>query len=257
MEAPRPTPSPSPEPQASEGPEPLAMHGCPKSFDASWQERLLVLGSFFGGLICAVVFGMIYAPEHTKLLFAYVSVSFFGLGKFLPLVALTETTFGFYELGLVIWIMDTCTVLLLVYSIEALYSNKSAAHLLGKVQHNAGILLEAFPRIRSFAILGMVLFVLFPVSGTGAIGGAFLGALLGLHRYKIIAAISVGGMIGGMGMAYLAENFGKAIEPYRNNPWIIGLLALGFLLALYGLNRAYKKALARSKQQKAEVEDQA
>jgi uncharacterized membrane protein len=245
MEAPRKS-TPSPQvPELPKGPEPVSMHGCPKSFDASWQERLVVIGGFFGALICAVIFGLIYAREHTQLLFALVPISFFGLGKFLPLIAIEETTFGFYELGMVIWIMDTCTVLLLVYSIEAIYKNKWTARVLGKVQHQAGIVIRAFPKIRSFAIVAMVLFVLFPVSGTGAIGGAFLGALMGLHRYKIIAAVSFGGFIGGMGMAYLAEHFGRAIEPYRNNPYIITLLIVGFLAALWGLNRAYKAALAR------------
>jgi len=216
-------------------------------FDAGWKERLLVLGLFYGALACGIVLGLIFANGPTKELFALVPISFFAAGKFLPLWALGSDHFGFYELGVLIWIMDTSTVLVVVYSIEAIYKIPGVGKGLMKVQANAGIVLDAFPWIRKFALIGIVLFVLFPVSGTGAIGGSLLGALLGLHRYKIIAAVSVGGCLGGLCMAFLAKHFGEALKSFRNNPYLIALLILSVILALWGLNRAYKKALVRSK----------
>ncbi len=219
-------------------------------FDAGWKERLLVLGTVFGGIVASLVLGFLLAPEPTRELLVLVPSSFFVLGKFLPLASLSkECGFGPYELGLVIWVMDTCTVLFIVYSLELLYRVGPVGRILDRINHNAGLVLHAYPRVRRLAILGVILFVLFPVAGTGAIGGAFLGALLGLHRFVLIAAVSAGGFLGGMGMAYATLHFQSAVRTLnenKTNPLLIGLM-IGFLvLAFWKLNLAYKRALARA-----------
>ncbi len=218
---------------------------CPEALRATTRERVLVLGICLGLIAAALVTGFVLAPRQTRILLALMAAAFLFLGKFLPLVAIEEPTFSFYELGLVIWAMDTFTVLLLAYSVQGLYRWRFAARILRGVQDRAGVVLEAFPRMRRYAFAGMVVFVLFPVSGTGAIGGTFLGVLLGLHRGRIIAAVCLGGLIGGMGMALLAERFGRAIEGVRDNPWVIALLVVGLIAAVLALNRAYRRALRR------------
>ena len=47
--------------------------------------------------------------------------------------------FGPYQLGLVIWIMDTYSVLTIVYAIEGLYAIKPLKRALDRVQTNAGL----------------------------------------------------------------------------------------------------------------------
>jgi uncharacterized membrane protein len=220
---------------------------CPPALRATTRERVIVLGACFGIAALALVLGLVLAPRETRLLLALMAAAFLFLGKFLPLVAIEEPTFGFYELGLVIWAMDTFTVLVLVYSIQALYRWRLPARVLRRVQDKAALALAAFPRLRRYAFFGMVLFVLFPVSGTGAIGGTLLGALLGLHRARIIAACCLGGLIGGLGMALLAERFGRAIEGARDNPWAIVLLVALLLAGVLALNHAYRRALRRNR----------
>ncbi|PIE19844.1 MAG: hypothetical protein CSA66_02035 [Proteobacteria bacterium] len=219
---------------------------CPAAFDATYRERLVVLGGFFGAIVVATVLGLVFVPKETGILFGYMALSFFALGKFLPLVAIGDPTFGFYDLGALIWAMDTVTVLLLVYSLEGLYRLRPAARAMNAVQSKAAVVLQAFPRIRRYAVIGMILFVLFPVSGTGAIGGTFLGILLGLHRVRVIAAVTVGGALGGFGMAFLADHFGTAIEAYKNNPWVIAALVGALLAALVAMNIAYRRAIRRA-----------
>lgn len=204
-----------------------------------------MLGTCLGLIALALALGFALRPRETSLLLGLMAASFFGLGKFLPLVATQEETFGYYDLGLVIWFMDTLTVLLLVYSVEALYRWGAAARLLRRIQDKAAIVIEAFPRFRRYAFVGLVLFVQFPVSGTGAIGGTFVGVLLHLHRGRIIAAVCLGGLLGGMGMAFLSERFGRAIEAYQDNPWIIALLVALLLGAILAMNHAYRRALRR------------
>lgn len=218
---------------------------CPAELRASARERWLVLGTCLGLIALALGLGLALWPRETHLLLGLMVATFFFLGKFLPLVATQEPTFGFYDLGLVIWAMDTFTVLLLVYSVQALYRWGFAARLLRRIQDKAAVVIEAFPRFRRYAFIGLVLFVQFPVSGTGAIGGTFVGVLLHLHRGRIIAAVCLGGLLGGMGMAFLSERFGHAIEAYKDNPWVIAALVALLLAAIAAMNVAYRRALRR------------
>ena len=226
-------------------------------FDVTWRERLVVLGTVGAVLITAYVLGIIYAPDATHQLTALVPASFFVAGKFLPLFAITnQSHFGPYELGAVIWAMDTFTVLMIVYALEGVYWIRPLKRWIDKVQANAKLVLEAFPRMRKMALGGLLLFVLFPIAGTGAIGGAFIGILLGLHRVRLIATISAGGLLGGMLMAFLASNFASALsnfEAMQKDPTlkyvIIGGVALVLVIVVIALTRAYRRALELAQSQ--------
>ena len=226
-----------------------------KPFRISRQERLVLLGSLLALLIGGTVLGLLYANARTNELFVKVPAAFFGVGKFLPLWPLLHNSlFSPYELGAVIWIMDTTTGVLFVYSFELLYKIGIVARCLTKIQKNARLVLRAYPSIRKFTIIGIVLFVLFPFSGTGAIGAAFLGALLGMHRVTLILTISVGGFLGGMGMAYAAVNaqdFARQLEENKENPLILVLIIAGVALAIFGMVRAYRKAIAKAEREEA------
>ncbi|ACY19060.1 small multi-drug export protein [Haliangium ochraceum] len=226
-------------------------------FDASWRERIAVLGTAAAILLIATALGLIYARGASLELLGLVPVSAFAVGKFLPLWGLSDRSqFSPWELGLLVWVMDTLTVLVLVYGFELLYRIRLIKNALGKIQRNAGLVLRAYPRIRRAAVTGVVLFVLFPIAGTGAIGGAFLGILLGLNRFVLIAAVSGGGFIGGMLMAFAAVYFGEAVQNLRalqSDPtvkWAV-MITLGALLiaGFWWLNRAYKRALLAAEEQ--------
>ncbi|MAE75949.1 MAG: hypothetical protein CMJ85_03650 [Planctomycetes bacterium] len=216
-------------------------------FAVTWRERAFVLGLIYGSILAALILGLIFAHERTHELLVLVPSSFFLAGKFLPLLGLhPDIGFSPWELGIVIGIMDTCTALLIVYSLALFYRIPPLARLLGKANTNAHLVLNAYPRIRKFAIAGIVMFVLFPVAGTGAIGGSFIGALLGLHRLRVILAVAAGGFIGGLGMALIGVTSGDAIERYRGHPALLAIVIGAVLVAIWGMNQAYRKALAQA-----------
>lgn len=220
-------------------------------FDVTWRERVAVLGGMGFVLAVAYGFGVTFWPQKTVELTVAVPASFFAIGKFLPLWAISgESSFSPYGLGLVIWIMDTCSVLLVVYAMEGFYKIKPIKRGLEKIQKNARLVLKAYPRIRRGAVIGIVLFVLFPIAGTGAVGASFIGILLGMNRFVLIAAVSVGGCIGGFLMAYVAAHFGRSLErlqAMQTDPTIkyviIAGVAVVAALVLWFLTRAYKRAL--------------
>lgn len=182
------------------------------------------------------------------------SVSTLAVGKFLPLWGVTsQSSFGPWEIGLVIWAMDTVTVIVIVYAREWLCSIAVVGRLFDKLGRNARMVLGAYPGIRKSAVVGVALFVLFPVAGTGAIAGALLGILLGLHRFVVIAAVSAGGLLGGMLMAFLASCFGESLIGLRDLQQhqgvtyaAIAVLVLGAVLAVRRLSRAYRRAFEQA-----------
>ena len=228
-------------------------------YDADWRERLTVLGSMAGLILLALVAGLVFAHDATLELIGLVPVSFFAAGKFLPMWGISgQSNFNPWELGLVIWAMDTCTVLIMVYALELFYRFRRLKGFLDRVQANAGLVLAAYPRMRRAAVIGVVLFVLFPVAGTGALVGSFLGILLGLRRQVLIAAVSVAGFLGGMLMAFAAIYFRGLVIGLRSmqqDPTtkylIIGSVVAVVVLGFWLLNRAYRKALAQAEAEMA------
>lgn len=224
-------------------------------FAVTWRERLLVLGTVVCLIVTAFSMGLTYWHEATVELLGLIPVSMVAAGKFLPLWGLGDSHFSPWELGLVIWALDTCTVLVVVYGLDALYSVRPLRRAMAKLQTNARLVLAAYPGIRRAAVIGVVLFVLFPVAGTGALVGAFLGILLGMRRLVLIVAISLGGLLGGMLMAFAAVYFGEAVQRLRtmqSDPlikWLtIGLVVLVVALGFFWLNRMYQRAIEAARQ---------
>lgn len=225
-------------------------------FDITWRERLAVLGTMAGVLLVASVLGLIYARDATLELAGLIPASIVAIGKFLPLWGIGTSHFSPWELGLVVWALDTCTVLVMVYGLGLIYRLGPLKRLLVKVQLNASLVLAAYPRLRRAAVVGVVLFVMFPLTGTGAMVGTFLGILLGLSRGALISAVSTGGLCGGMIMAFAAVNFRDAMLSLRDaqsNPaikWAIVVSVVVILTVLFWwLNRTYRRALDSARKQ--------
>jgi len=86
--------------------------------------------------------------------------------------------------------------------------------------------------------------VMFPLSGTGAIGAAFFGRLLGLSRRRIMIGIAIGSVLGGSGMAFLAGVSGDALKNLQGNPVLLGGGAVAVGGIVYWLMRRAKSLAA-------------
>lgn len=221
-------------------------------FDVGWRERALVLGGIAVVLISLILLGMQSAPEQTLELIGLAPITFVAIGKFLPLWSISgQSNLGPYELGVGIWALDTLTVVIFVYSFEAFYRIGAARRTLDRIHHNMTLLLRAYPRMKRLSLVGVFLFVLFPISGTGALAGSFIGMLLGQHRAALIAAVSLGGCVGGLLMAFFASNFASAlsrVQAAQSNTaiqYVILAIVVGLLTAgVIWLGRAFRRVLA-------------
>lgn len=231
----------------SSGPGAAQVH----PFDVTWRERVTVLGGVGVLLILGFFVGKQLAPRETIEVLGLLPVTFVAVGKFLPLWGVSgQSSLGPYELGCVIWGLDTLTVVVFVYSFEVFYKIRPVRDFLDKLYVNMRLVLKVYPKMRKASVIGIFLFVLFPVSGTGALGASVIGALLGMERYVVIATVSAGGLVGGLLMAFLADNSANALlslEAVQNNPsskyWIsAGLLVLIVVIVVL-LGRAFRRAL--------------
>jgi uncharacterized membrane protein len=239
----------------------LAQRTKDNPFDVTKRERLLVIGSVFGAVIFLLVLGLVFDSERTLVLLRVIPASFFALGKFLPIVAVTglpgfydasSELFSTYDFGLVIWIMDSMTVLLIVYSLEVFYKIPMIGRFLDRANKDAACVLHAFPKFRRISRMGIVLFVLFPVAGTGAIGGSLIGAILGLNRFWLMLCVSFGGFVGGIGMSYATTNFTAQVrwlQAHKGDPLYLILTAIVIVGILAWSTVAFRRALAKARRQ--------
>ena len=160
---------------------------------------------------------------------------------------------GPLRVGLVIWGLDTLTVVVFVYSFEAFYKLRPLRRALDRLYTNMTLVLKVYPSMKRASVIGMFLFVLFPVSGTGALGASVIGALLGMDRFVVMATVSAGGLVGGMLMAFLADNSANALlslKAVQQNPssryWISAGLLLLVVVIVMLLGRAFRRALAHA-----------
>ena len=222
-------------------------------------ERIAVLGTVFAALALSSAIGWLLRPSAMLELIALIPPTFFAAGKFLPLWGITgQSQFGPYELGLVVWMLDSLIVIVLVYGLQLFYRIAPLKRALCKAQSRAGLVLIAYPKMRKAALAGVFAFVLFPIAGTGAVGATFIGILLGLHRVALIAIVSAGGLLGGLGMAFAASNFRHQVlelEALQDDPTlqyaIIGVVLLGLVLFMWWASRVYQHAVESARRQQA------
>lgn len=93
------------------------------------------------------------------------------------------------------------------------------------------------PWLERFYFMGVVLFVMFPLQGSGGIGATLVGRMIGLSPGKVLVAIAIGSLIGctviALGAEVIREIF--LVDPVLGIA--VAAIVVTSLLALYGLYR--------------------
>ena len=83
--------------------------------------------------------------------------------------------------------------------------------------------------IKRVAFVGLVLFVVFPTSTTGSVGGSIFGRLLGMGRLLTVSGVLMGSLLGNGIMWAFAKQINQYVDP--QNVWI-KIVGIGILVAL-------------------------
>lgn len=158
-----------------------------------------------------------------------------------------------WQLFLMVTYMDFMVALFVAFHMGIIFHLPYFGKMLAEFVGDGQYLLKRNPWIRKIAFFGLVLFVIFPTSTTGSVGGSIFGRLLGLGRWTTVLAIAIGSVLGNGLMLFLSNTINQS--DIRDNPWvkIVGILALACVFIF--LERRYRAMKNRFiEEEKAERE---
>ena len=175
--------------------------------------------------------------------------TFFFFGKFIILGGsegdLLEVR-GFYtaeQLVVLVLYMDLMTASVLAFHLGFLFRLPVVGGKLKALVEDGQFILQSNRWMKRATMLGLVLFVMFPLAATGSVGGSIFGRLLGLSRLGTFIGIGLGNVLGCAVMYFGSELITHYVG--RDNPLLlIGGIAVIMAIVLM-LNHRYRQLKAR------------
>lgn len=177
--------------------------------------------------------------------------TFFGLGRFVILfgsdmkeVGEEASRFSFMtsrELFIMVSWMDLFAACMLIFHASFMFRIPKFGPAMLQLREDGEFILQSHRWMKRFTLVGLILFVAFPLAATGSVAGSIFGRLLGLTRTATMTGLVLGTLLGN-GVMLLGK---KAINqiPFfdKDNPWNF-VLGIGLVvLIVLGLNWRYKK----------------
>ena len=192
--------------------------------------RQSVLGwwaSLIGPVVAtAVALALVYVFQGWDFAASYVfaaATAFFLTGRFIILLGKgdeqPEAHFGNFTeyldaqnlFAMLTW-LDVMVAIFVAFHMAVLFKVPWAGNKLKELVSDGRFILNKQPWIRRAAFLGLVVFVIFPTSTTGSVGGTIFGRLLGMNRMRVIAAILIGSVLGNGLMLLFAEQLNQYLQ---------------------------------------------
>ena len=92
--------------------------------------------------------------------------------------------------------MDTVTALFMVWNFDLALKIPLLGGWIGNFMAGGQKFFWERPWLKRLSVFGLMVFVMFPLQGTGGIGGSIVGRMLGLRWYEVLVAIAAGAFIG-------------------------------------------------------------
>lgn len=151
--------------------------------------------------------------------------------------------YPWWLITLVIFLLDVAVSLFVVWNFELALKIPIIGRLLESGMTIGRNYTESQPWLRRFSTIGLILFVFFPLQGTGAMNGSVLGRLLGLNNNRVFGCVCIGSLTSCLVFALGSD---VLLDVYRQDPTLaIGILItiiVAVLAAVVGW-RAHKKRL--------------
>lgn len=150
------------------------------------------------------------------------------LGKLIILKgALPQNPFGMsaWEFAGLVTVMDIWVGYVLVYQTDLLRRIPRLGPWLARLQEFGEFWIHRNPWVQRWAFLGVAMFVLIPITGTGAAGASVLARLMGLRARTTLLAIAAGAVFGCSLLATFAAPLRPRFEGLKDD--------LGFQIMSY------------------------
>jgi uncharacterized membrane protein len=184
----------------------------------SWLASLL--GPF---VITAAILVALYFTSGIVLVnkvVAHAFLTFFVFGRLIILGGseAQQVVLSPWELFLMVTYMDLMVALFVAFHMGIVFRIPFFGKIIAELVGDAQFLLKRNPWIQRVAFFGLVVFVIFPTSTTGSVGGSLFGRLLGLSRWTTVLAIGIGSVLGNGLMLLLSEKINQS--QISDNLWI-------------------------------------
>ena len=197
-------------------------------FEASFRKRfpLLWLTTLIGPVVITIglliFFGLTIDWFYPQKLVSHAALTALVFGRFIILIGMEggsdDITLQPFELFGLVTYLDFMAALFVAFHMGVIFRLPIIGDKLAMLVWDAKSFLGSRPWIRRIAFSGLVLFVMFPTSTTGSVGGSILGRLLGLGRVQTVMGVMLGSLIGNGIMWAFAKQINKYFDP--GNVWI-------------------------------------
>jgi uncharacterized membrane protein len=137
--------------------------------------------------------------------------------------------YPWWLITLVIFLLDVAVSLFVVWNFDLALKIPIIGRLLESGMTIGRNYTESQPWLRRFSTIGLILFVFFPLQGTGAMNGSILGRLLGLSGPRVFGCVCIGSLTSCLVFALGAD---VLLDVYQQNPTLgIGIL-VGIVVAV-------------------------
>lgn len=208
-----------------------------KRYPLVWLATLLA--PFLVTLFLLIVLGLVVDWSYPQVLLGHAFMTFFLFGRLIILCGFEGELHDTYHIALspgelfaLVTYLDFMVALFVTFHMGFLFKLPYVGPKIAMLIWDGKFLMDSQPWIKRMAFLGLIVFVIFPTSTTGSIGGSIFGRLLGLSRPMIVLGILLGSILGN-GLMYM---FAKQINHYvtPDNVWlkVAGVVVLLALVAL-------------------------
>jgi len=143
-------------------------------------------------------------------------------------------------LGLPWWLIGTSMALLdvlaglfMALNFELAYQVPLLGTWISRFMDHGQAFLSRRPWLKNFYFMGIVLFVMFPLQGSGGIGASLVGRLLGMSRKTVLMAITIGAFIGCYLIALGSEFVWELIIARPILGIAVAAAVIGVIIAIY------------------------
>lgn len=191
-----------------------------------------MLGPPLGFGLILLSTGALVGPGAMGFVASVAAGTFVGGGKLVILAgAVEDAPAGPWALAALTVYIDLATALVAMGGLQQMYRLPGAGRRIAAARESGWRMLQRHPWMYRLTWLSLAGFVAVPFNGTGALGGAVLGRLLGLHRVSIVTATGCGSLAGSTALALAGDYWAERINALVARP-VLGLVAVVVVLGL-------------------------
>ena len=227
-----------------------------------WLSTLLAPLVVTVGLL--IMLGLVYGWDYPQKFIGHALATFFIFGRFIVLMGFDAASSDSFKISLrpselfaMVTYMDFMVALFVTFHMGILFRLPWIGPKIAMLVWDGKFLVDAQPWVKRMAFLGLVIFVIFPTSTTGSIGGSIFGRLLGLSRWLTVGGVLIGSLLGNALMYGFSKQINQYIGP--ENLWIkiagVAILVVVVFLMELRYQRVKRKFLERQDTESVDEQD--